>query len=134
MGKELFREKSLQKIESPESLNDYIRVSKPGVWLLVAAVILLLIGACVWGLLGHVDTVVPARVAVTDGIAVCELADAPTDALALKIGDETCEIVDVSASEDGTAYVITAKTTLPDGAYDAKITTESIKPFSLVFQ
>lgn len=134
MGKELFREKSLQKIESPESLNDYIRVSKPGVWLLVAAIIVLLIGACVWGLLGHVDTVVPARVTVADGVAACELSGVPTDVLSMKIGDEICEILNVSLTEDGTACVVTAKTSLPDGTYDAKVTTDSIKPFSLVFQ
>ena len=134
MGKEIFREKSLQKIESPESLNDYIRVSKPGVWLLVAAIILLLIGACIWGLLGHVDTVVPARATVTDGLAVCELSAVPPDVLSVKIGDETCEIMNFSLTEDEASCVITAKTSLPDGTYDAEITTESIKPFSLVFQ
>ena len=35
----LFREKSLKAIESPEALNDYLRVTSPGVWLVLAAVI-----------------------------------------------------------------------------------------------
>ena len=37
----LFREKSLEAVESPESLNDYLRVTSPGVWLILAAVICL---------------------------------------------------------------------------------------------
>ena len=41
----LFREKSLEAVESPESLNDYMRVTSPGVWLVLAAVIVVLIGA-----------------------------------------------------------------------------------------
>ena len=45
MSKPLFREKNLKKVNSPESLNDYVRVSNPGVWLLLAAVIALLAGA-----------------------------------------------------------------------------------------
>ena len=40
----LFREKSLETIESPESLNDYLRVTSPGVWIILAAVIALLVG------------------------------------------------------------------------------------------
>ena len=45
----LFREKSLERIASPEQLNAYIRVSTPSVWLLLAAVVILLAGVCVWG-------------------------------------------------------------------------------------
>ena len=40
----LFREKSLEAVESPESLNDYLRVTSPGIWLVMASVIVLLIG------------------------------------------------------------------------------------------
>ena len=44
----LFREKSLEAIQSPESLNDYLRVTSPGVWLVLAAVIALLVGMILW--------------------------------------------------------------------------------------
>lgn len=32
----LFREKSVEAVSSPESLNDYLRVTSPGVWILLA--------------------------------------------------------------------------------------------------
>ena len=35
----LFREKNLKSIESPEALNDYLQVTSPGVWIVLAAVI-----------------------------------------------------------------------------------------------
>lgn len=57
MGKTIFRQKSMQKITSPEQMNDYIRVSNPSVWMILAAVIVLLAGVCVWGVFGHLDTV-----------------------------------------------------------------------------
>ena len=41
---ELFREKSLERVSSPEQLNDYIKVTTPSVWLVLIAVILLLVG------------------------------------------------------------------------------------------
>lgn len=49
MNNSIFRKKSIDKVTSPEELNDYIRVVSPGVWLVMAAVILLLAGAIVWG-------------------------------------------------------------------------------------
>ena len=30
----LFREKNLERLESPEQLNDYLRVTSPGVWMI----------------------------------------------------------------------------------------------------
>ena len=44
----LFREKNLERIETPEKLNDYLRVTSPGVWLLLGTVIAVLIGICIF--------------------------------------------------------------------------------------
>ena len=55
----LFRQKSLERISSPEQLNHYIRVSTPSVWLLLCAIIVLLTGVCVWGVFGRMDTALP---------------------------------------------------------------------------
>ncbi len=53
--KALFREKSMEKIQSPEQLNTYIKVSNAGVWMMMAAIIIFLIGALVWAILGRID-------------------------------------------------------------------------------
>ena len=55
MKKSVFREKSVTQVASPEQLNDYIRVSTPAVWLVLAAIVLLLISVIVWGCLGRVE-------------------------------------------------------------------------------
>ena len=47
--KDIFRKSSLQRISSPEKLNEYIRVSKPSVWIILGAVIVLFIAAGIWG-------------------------------------------------------------------------------------
>ena len=39
MSDQIFRKKSLDRISSPEQLNDYIRVANPGIWMILAAVI-----------------------------------------------------------------------------------------------
>lgn len=44
MQNQLFRKKSLDRVASPEELNDYMRVTGPALWMLMAAVIALLAG------------------------------------------------------------------------------------------
>ena len=51
--KQIFRKSSIDRVSSPEQLNDYIRISNPSVWMVLAAVIVLLAGVCVWGIFGH---------------------------------------------------------------------------------
>ena len=56
----LFRKKAMDKIASPEQLNDYLRGTNISLWLVLGAVIVLLIGFCVWGTFGRVETQVKA--------------------------------------------------------------------------
>ena len=49
MEQQLYRKVSLEHIESPEQLNEVLRVTSPSVWVLLAAVIVLLLGFLVWG-------------------------------------------------------------------------------------
>ena len=44
MSEQIYREKSLERIASPEELNDYLHVTNPAVRLIMAAVIILLAG------------------------------------------------------------------------------------------
>ena len=52
---ELFRKKAMDKVQSPEQLNDYIRVTTPSVWLVLIALIILLVGVFAWGIAGTVS-------------------------------------------------------------------------------
>lgn len=54
-GNSVFREKSMQRVSSPEQLNDYIRVTTPSVWLVLAAIILLLVGMLAWSVFSMVE-------------------------------------------------------------------------------
>jgi len=52
---DLFREKSIKRVSSPEELNDYIRVTTPSVWLVMLALVILLAGMLAWSVLGTVE-------------------------------------------------------------------------------
>ena len=45
MEDSLFREKTVKRISSPEDLSNYLHVTRPSVWLILAAVILMLLPA-----------------------------------------------------------------------------------------
>lgn len=59
--KEVFRKSSVERISSPEQLNDYIRVIKPSVVLLTGALVLLLVGAVIWGIAGTIPVTVSEK-------------------------------------------------------------------------
>lgn len=50
----IFRGKSIEKVTGPESMNDYIRVTTPSVWIILGALVLLLIGMIIWSIFGTV--------------------------------------------------------------------------------
>lgn len=62
MNEGLFRKKSMEKISSPEQLDEYIKVSNPSVWMLLFCIIILLLGICVWGIFGRFDTTLATSV------------------------------------------------------------------------
>ena len=43
-----FRKKAMNRISSPEDLTGYLRVTSPGMWIVLAAVIALLVGMFAW--------------------------------------------------------------------------------------
>ena len=51
----IFRDKSIEKVSGPESLNDYIRVTTPSVWIVLIALVLLLAGILAWSIFGRVN-------------------------------------------------------------------------------
>jgi len=51
----IFREKSMERVSSPEQLNDYLKVTTPSVWLILLALVLLLAGILAWSAFGTME-------------------------------------------------------------------------------
>ena len=51
----IFREKSMDRVTGPESLNDYIRVTSPSVWIALLALVVLLVGLLAWSIFGRIE-------------------------------------------------------------------------------
>ena len=53
MNESIFRKKSLEKISSPEKNDEYMRVTRPGVLLIICAVIMLIVAILSWSLVSE---------------------------------------------------------------------------------
>lgn len=73
MAGKLFREKSMEKVTSPEQLNDYIRVTSPGICLTLGAVLVFLVCACIWAAAGTLDITVEAKGLADGKLLYCYL-------------------------------------------------------------
>lgn len=84
MNNSIYRKASLDKISSPEQLNDYIKVSNPGIWIVLAAAFILLAAAVVWSATGSLTASVSASGIADAGKLICYLS--PEEAAEIKAG------------------------------------------------
>lgn len=132
MNDSIFREKSLTKVQSPDNLNEYIRVSNPGIWILLVSIVFLLLGLCIWGCFGQLQTVVRAEAncesGVITGLLSQEDAAAVRPGMAAELGGRTGKVAQVNGNE----CTIEMEEPLADGSYTAEILVESIHPISFL--
>lgn len=153
----LFREKNLERLESPEKLNDYLRVTSPGVWLVLATVIVLLIGVCIWGVFGTIQATTQAAVVTQDGQSTCLVPAAALQGVlenrtveidGVKMGLEPAVLEPDVISDSTNVYIMLAgghkvgdivypiTLTEPlkaDGIVTGTLVTETLSPMSLFF-
>ena len=141
MQSQLFRNKSVERISSPEQLQDYMRVTNPGIWMVLGAVIVLLAGLLVASALVKVETTVSARgeIAEPGGAVVMRLpADegaAVREGMAVRLAGQRGR-VDYAYESDGVTVVAASldagAEALPAGVYDVQIVTETLSPISFL--
>lgn len=74
MSESLFRKKSIERISSPEEIDEYMRVTTPSMWLVLGAVVLLLLAIFVWSITGRIEDTIETNGQVkTQEIAPIEL-------------------------------------------------------------
>ncbi len=131
--KQIFRQKTLDRIASPEQLTDYLHVTNPGIWVLFAVIILLLAGFFAWATIGQLEVVTDAKASVTDGTAqITVLSSAQVNSgMTVRVGKEEFTVSTVDEDELGRT-VAYAPVTLTNGNYDAKIVVESVSPISFL--
>ena len=126
MNKELFREKSIDKISSPEDLGSYLRVTKPIVFIIMFATILVLAGLFIWSYFMSITSYAYGKAVVDDGVMVATFEDYNSskyinDSMNVVVNTIMLPIDHLSMDEKGNIVTISSTGELPEGEYDVKI-------------
>ena len=131
MQKQLFRQKTLDRVSSPEQLHDYMRVTNPAIWMLLGAVVALLAGLLVLSSVRTLETTLDVRARIGGGTAYVTLPAAQAKSvkagMPMRIAGEEVAIETVYLNDDGET-VCTADIAAQDGTYDAVIVTDAVTP------
>ena len=131
----LFRKEALDRISSPEQLNDYLKVTDAPAWIVLLSVVVLIVGLVIWSALGRVETSITVEAKVQDGVAaVMVYAEKATleEGMLIRIGSAEAHI-NAAATDVYGRSMATAPMDVPDGTYPAEIITGSHAPLSLLF-
>ena len=137
MDNQVFRKKSLERISSPEQLNDYLRVTNPAVWVILTAVILLLVGVLVWSSVASIDSFAGGTAQVKDGIMRVQfdddqIANSVETGMTITVGDTSSVVKSIGRTDEGRVFAL-ADTSLADGSYDAKVVYRQTQVIKLLF-
>ena len=137
MDESIFRKKSIDRISSPEALNDYLRVTTPTVWLILAAVILLLVGFLVWSMIANIDSFATGTAQAEGGTMTIrfddeQIAQNVQSGMTVVIGETESRISGVGTDENGSLFAV-APTSLADGSYPVKVIFRRTQVLSLLF-
>ena len=130
----IFRKKTLERISSPEQLTDYLRITNPGVWVVMSAIIFLLLGLFFWTMTGTLQTKVDVKVNVENRTAtiIPVSSDTLVADMPLQINSNVYVIAYTETDEYGRVYGIADVGDLPDGVYDGTAVIEAIHPIQFL--
>lgn len=135
--KQLYREKIITRISSPEQLNDYLKVTKPAVWAVLAAIVLMLVGTLIWGSFAYIGSSVEGIAEVKNGTMTVYFKDGSfagnvQEGMNVKVGETSSTIIGVGRDQNGRVFA-QAETILDDGSYLASVTYKQTQVLSLLF-
>lgn len=158
MEKSIFREKSVERVSSPEQLDSYLKVASPKVWVILCAIIVLLIGMLCWAFIGKIETSETASCYIEDGVIYCYTTEEVVEKLGIdsviklngsdinyeiaeiqffgKITEEDVEIARMIGVNVGDrVYQLVAYCDLPNmlNIQMGKIVLETVSPMTFIF-
>lgn len=101
-GSSIFNEQARNRLQSPDDLDRYIRVTSPSVWVMLGAVVALVLGLLAWGIFGSVSTTVTAKAVRVSNGCICFLE--PDQAAQVSVGDRALVDAQPTTVDSITSY------------------------------
>ena len=137
MENPIFRKKSLDRISSPEALDDYLHVTTPSVWLILIAIIMLLVGMLIWSHVATIDSFATGHAQVENGKMYIEfdneqIARNVQSGMIVTAGETQSKIISVGVDSKGKIFAV-APTELADGYYVVDVLFRQTQVIHLLF-
>ena len=137
MSNSLFRKKNLDRVSSPEQLGDFLHVTSPSIWIVLAAVIVLLASLFVWSSVTAVESYAAGTAEVRGGVLTFRFeeasqADHVEVGMDIQVGELLTPVAGVGSDESGNPIAI-ANIDLPDGNYQARVRYRSTQIIRMLF-
>lgn len=137
MEQPFFRKESMERVSSPEVLRDCLHVTSPAIWVVLAAVILLLASLFIWSSVTAVESYAAGDAEVRGGVLTLRFDDVEKAShvevgMNVKVGDLTTPVLSVGSDENGNPIAI-ANANLPDGSYEASVGYKSTQIIDMLF-
>ena len=139
MGKQekanVSRQKTRDRISSPDQLTDYLRVTNPGIWVLLASIVLFLAGVFVWFTIGTLESTAAVKVSVAGQQATVIPREAAvlTEGMPLRVASDEYTLDNVGTDEYDRSFG-NAVVKLPDGVYDGIVVTAQTHLISFLLE
>lgn len=157
MKKEIYRKESLDNNSGVDKLDEYTRVNKPSLFIILGAIVALLIGFAVWGIFGTIESKVETYFFVESNVATSYLSSSDFEKVKTEMNVEANSTSGTITSIDSTPIIIDEKfdteklyylnfkqgdycfkieskfENLADGSYSGKIIVEKVNPISFLF-
>ena len=129
------RQKTPDRISSPDQLTDYLRVTNPGIWVLLASIVLFLAGVFVWFTIGTLESTAAVKVSVASQQAtvIPKEATVLTEGMPLRVASGEYTLDSVGTDEYDRSFGV-AEVKLPDGVYDGIVVTEQTHLISFLLE
>ena len=136
-NRNIFRKKSLEKVSSPEQLNDYLHVTTPAVWAVLAAVLILLAGFLFWSYTTTIESYIQGEAEAEDGTLMITFEDPDQEifveeGMNVEIGSIDAPVLYTMENEKGRVVAV-AEVDVPDGIYDVEIEYKTVQLLRLIF-
>ena len=148
MSEPLFRQKSMERISSPEELHDYMKVTSPRLWMILTAIAVLLVGFIVYASTTRIENTLPVHITIEADPVEPEtsrlvIADIPENreniidaGMVVRLGEIEGKIEMIGSDQDSSYALIDFGDKIqgyPLGEYEGEVVVESTTPMSFLW-
>lgn len=125
MAERIFRQKSLDRINAPDDLNEYLRVTNPAIWVIMVTVIALIAALFIWSSFTAVGSYAYGHATAKDGVLTVTFDDQIAASnvktgMNVTVGDISVPVLSLGRDAEG-GIVAAANADVPDGTYSVRV-------------